>query len=233
MNTVTTNTNTNTITMTSQEISDLVQSRHDNVKVSIERLVEQGVIQLPALQEVKNHLGQMVANYIFSDDQGKRDTTIIVAQLSPAFLGQLVDRWIELEKQVVTPSYMIENPADRATKWIEEYREKEALALTIQEQQQVIEVQQEDVNTLDRISKRKGSMSMRDAARHLDIRPIDLREWMLDNGWTFKVGNAYRPRASHTTHITLSANEYKSLVRVTWKGLVLLSKRMNRELQGI
>ena len=45
------------LTMTSQEIADLVESRHDNVKTAIERLGARGVIQLPALQEVKNNLG--------------------------------------------------------------------------------------------------------------------------------------------------------------------------------
>ena len=37
--------------------------RHDNVKIAIERLAVRGVIQLPALQEVKNHLGQTVSVY--------------------------------------------------------------------------------------------------------------------------------------------------------------------------
>lgn len=45
-------------TMTSQEIADLVESRHDKVKQSIERLALRGTIQLPPLGEVKNHLGQ-------------------------------------------------------------------------------------------------------------------------------------------------------------------------------
>lgn len=36
--------------MTSIEIAELVGSRPDNVKISIERLAKSGVIQLPALQ---------------------------------------------------------------------------------------------------------------------------------------------------------------------------------------
>lgn len=39
-------------TMNSQDIAVLVESRHDNVRVSIERLAERGVIQLPPMQEV-------------------------------------------------------------------------------------------------------------------------------------------------------------------------------------
>lgn len=81
------------LTMSSQEIADLVGSRHDNVKTTIERLADRGVIQLPSLQEVKNHLGQMVAVYQVC----KRDSFIVVAQLSPEFTAALVDRWQELE----------------------------------------------------------------------------------------------------------------------------------------
>lgn len=86
-------------TMTSQEIAELVGARHDNVKTSIERLAGRKVIQLPPLQEVKNHLGQTVEQYLFSGDKGKRDSLVVVAQLSPEFTGALVDRWQKLEEQ--------------------------------------------------------------------------------------------------------------------------------------
>lgn len=87
------------VTMSSQEIADLVGSRHDKVKQSIERLAHRGTIQLPPLGEVKNHLGQTVEQYLFSGDKGKRDSLVVVAQLSPEFTGALVDRWQKLEAQ--------------------------------------------------------------------------------------------------------------------------------------
>jgi phage regulator Rha-like protein len=86
-------------TMSSIEISELVGSRHDKVKQSIERLSERGTIQLPPLGEVKNHLGQSVAVYQVC----KRDSFVVVAQLSPEFTARLVDRWQELEERMVTP----------------------------------------------------------------------------------------------------------------------------------
>lgn len=90
------------LTMTSLEIADLVESRHDNVKITIERLGARGVIQLPALQEVKNHLGQTVKVYPL----GKRDSYVVVAQLCPEFTARLVDRWQELEARVPAPVAM-------------------------------------------------------------------------------------------------------------------------------
>ena len=42
------------MTMSSLEIAELVESRHDNVKRTIERISDKGVIQLPPLAEVEN-----------------------------------------------------------------------------------------------------------------------------------------------------------------------------------
>lgn len=94
------------LTMSSQDIASLVDSRHDKVKQSIERLAAKGVIQLPPMGEVKNSQGQSVSIYHI----GKRDSYIIVAQLSPEFTARLVDRWQELENsnQKKLPSNYIE-----------------------------------------------------------------------------------------------------------------------------
>lgn len=213
---------TNTITMSSKEIATLTNKEHKNVLTDIRTMFEQLEMDSADFSaQYKDSTGRSLPCF----NLDKELTTCLVSGYNVKLRMAIIKRWIELENQVTAPK-LPTNFKEALHLLIEAEEEKEALALTIQEQQV-------DVDTLDRISKRKGSMSMRDAARHLDVRPIDLREWMLDNGWTFKVGNAYRPRASHTTHITLSANEYKSLVRVTWKGLVLLSKRMNKELQDI
>lgn len=94
-------TQTNQQSMTSQQVADLVGKRHDNVKRTILSLNTAGVIQLPQIEEVKNERGQTVVLYRFTGEQGKRDSIIVVAQLSPEFTAALVDRWSELERQVV------------------------------------------------------------------------------------------------------------------------------------
>lgn len=92
------------LSMTSLEIAALVESRHDSVKRTIERLAEKGVIQLPPLVEVNNFQSlspnSKTAAYRFEGEQGKRDSIVVVAQLSPEFTAALVDRWQELEKQL-------------------------------------------------------------------------------------------------------------------------------------
>jgi phage antirepressor YoqD-like protein len=92
------------MSMTSQEIADLVGSRHDSVRLSIDRLVDRGVIQAPPLVERPTLAGQTVKMYVFEGEGGKRDSIIAVAQLSPEFTAKLVDRWQELEAQVAKPA---------------------------------------------------------------------------------------------------------------------------------
>ncbi|HCT6418841.1 TPA: Rha family transcriptional regulator [Enterobacter hormaechei] len=82
--------------MTSLEIAELVGSRHDSVKRTIERLAKSGVIASPPTVE-KPTAGRPVTIYLFENEQGKRDSIIVVAQLSPEFTARLVDRWKELE----------------------------------------------------------------------------------------------------------------------------------------
>lgn len=98
--------------MTSQQIADLIGSRHDVVRKSIERLAtnkpnKPAVIQLPPMTEVKQNQSlspnSKTMVYVFSGEKGKRDSLIVVAQLSPEFTGAIVDRWIELERQVKEP----------------------------------------------------------------------------------------------------------------------------------
>jgi len=114
-------------TMTSQQIAELVGSRHDSVKRTIERLGtqrnlnENPVIQLPPLVKVKNHLGQTVTEYVFSGNQGERDSYIVVAQLSPEFTAELVDEWRKIKNQGLTlPDF--NDPAAMAIAWAEQYK---------------------------------------------------------------------------------------------------------------
>lgn len=110
------------ITMTSREIADLLECRHDNVKRTIERLAERGVIELPPMEEIKTatNIGTV---YLI----GKRDSYVIVAQLSPEFTARLVDRWQELEAKQMAVIPNFEDPIEAAQAWIEQYKEKQAL----------------------------------------------------------------------------------------------------------
>lgn len=94
--------NHNQNSITSLDISELCQKRHDNVKRLIENLINQQVIACPQIEVVQKEANSRTYNvevYIFSGEQGKLDSITVVAQLCPEFTAALVKRWYELENQ--------------------------------------------------------------------------------------------------------------------------------------
>ncbi|MEX9872104.1 phage antirepressor KilAC domain-containing protein [Providencia rettgeri] len=88
------------LSMTSKEIAELVGSREDSVKRTIERLAEKNIIsEPPTVDGIKAANGTIPQHYVFSGEKGKRDSIIVVAQLSPEFTARLVDRWQQLEQE--------------------------------------------------------------------------------------------------------------------------------------
>ncbi|HFG6845681.1 MULTISPECIES: phage antirepressor KilAC domain-containing protein [Acinetobacter calcoaceticus/baumannii complex] len=232
-NAVAINSKTVVASMSSQDIAELVQARHDNVKTSIERLIASEVIASPATKEMLstvNNRQYTQTVYVFEGEQGKRDSIIVVAQLSPQFTAKLVDRWIELEQatQIKLPSTYKE--ALLALVVAEE--EKEQLELQVVEQQQMIEMIQPKADVYDIISNSENTYTIRVAAKLLKKRPKDLTDWLLDNRWMYgRSASTYRPAAQHDrNHLILVTSQYGTQVRVTGKGLVWIARKLNIEL---
>ncbi|SDA83697.1 Phage regulatory protein Rha (Phage_pRha) [Pseudomonas sp. NFPP33] len=129
MNALTTLNTSATLTMSSREIAGLLGCRHDKVKQSIERLAKREVIDLPPLGEYRDSLGRKATEYRI----GKRDSYVIVAQLSPEFTAKLVDRWQELEAQA----------AQQAPKLPTSFAEALRLAAELEEQKEQLRLQNE------------------------------------------------------------------------------------------
>ncbi len=146
--------------MTSLEISELVEKRHDNVKRTIETLVNQGVISLPQIEDVKiqrTRREEITTVYVFTGEQGKRDSIIVVAQLCPEFTARLVDRWQELEHQVAKNMIAMPNfadPVEAARAWADQV---EAKRLACKERDHAIE-------TKAHISDKKTATAMATAS---------------------------------------------------------------------
>lgn len=80
-------------TMTSLEMAELVNKRHDSVKRTIDTLAEQGVIARPQIEDVQE-IGGNNRTYVTQIYKiGERDSYVVVAQLSPEFTAKLVDYW--------------------------------------------------------------------------------------------------------------------------------------------
>lgn len=222
-------------TMSSREIAELVEKRHDNVKRTIETLVERGVIGLPQIEEYLDSLGRSAKEYKI----GKRDSYIIVAQLSPEFTARLVDRWQELEEQkkVLSINDLLSSPVH-------------LLELAQGYAQQVVDLRgevkemQEDVNALDRIGKADGSLCITEAAKALQMRPKDLFSWLRSNGWIYKrTGSAHYLGYQSKTQIGVLEHKVTTVnradgtekmteqVRITAKGITRLAKLIKPALQ--
>ena len=106
--------------MSSLQIAELVKVRHDNVKRVVERLVDQGVIAYPQIEDVQEIKGNSrtynTETYIFSGEQGKLDSITVVAQLCPQFTASIVKRWQELERVVSTDNYQASQLQNQALK---------------------------------------------------------------------------------------------------------------------
>ncbi|EIW0208477.1 phage antirepressor KilAC domain-containing protein, partial [Escherichia coli] len=166
--------NSNTIKMTSIEIAELVGSRHDKVKQSIERLAVRGVIRNPPMVvfEKINNLGLLrgVEAYVFEGEQGKRDSIIVVAQLSPEFTARLVDRWRELE--------------GATAKIPQTFSEALRLAADLEDQKAELEKQlalaAPKVEFADRVGEASGIL-IGNFAKVVGIGPNKLFAWMRDH----------------------------------------------------
>jgi len=90
----------NTLTMSSREIAELVGSRHDSVKRTMDTLSDKGLITITQSVEPTIGGGKPATVYLV----GKRDSYIVVAQLCPEFTARLVDRWQELEQAHRAPA---------------------------------------------------------------------------------------------------------------------------------
>ncbi|HHT9005584.1 TPA: phage antirepressor KilAC domain-containing protein [Burkholderia cenocepacia] len=131
------------VTMSSRDIAELVEVRHPDVIRSIERLMQKGAIgeyTPTAYTHPQNR--QTYDEYHI----GKRDSYVIVAQLSPEFTARLVDRWQELETGAAKSAFAIPKTLGAALRLAADLEEKRAaLEVENKQQAQLIEYHRPDV----------------------------------------------------------------------------------------
>jgi len=217
--------------MSSREIAELVEARHDSVKRAIERLAERGtIVQPPAVDEQDaDAMGRKRTTSVYHLE--KRDSFVVVAQLSPEFTARLVDRWQQLEAQTGNSRFgALTGPQLMAAALIE-------ADATMKAQAAQIEVMREDVAAHERLTKADGSLNVTEAAKNLGIRPKSLFDWLSHNGWIYKRANSptwlgFQAKCNqglleHKTTTVLRADGSEKIseqVRITAKGLSKLAK---------
>lgn len=228
-------------TMTSREIAELVESRHDSVKRTIERCVEGGAfVQPPLVDEQENDaMGRPRVTKVYILD--KRSSLIVVAQLSPEFTARVVDRWQQPEEQAAKkPAFVLPdftNPAIAARAWADEVEQKQVAQLQAQQATQALAIAAPKAQALDRIQTASdGSFCLTDAAKALQVQPRKLLARLQQMGWIYR-----RPMGSgwlaYQDRITTGVLEHKvttgeksdgsewvaTRVRITAKGIARLA----------
>ncbi|MBX9866084.1 MAG: Rha family transcriptional regulator [Burkholderiales bacterium] len=165
--------------MSSQEIANVVKRRHDNVKRTMEMLQNKELISFTQIEEnSESKVGRPKTVYHVN----KRDSYVVVAQLSPEFTADLVDRWQELENQLaggvpqisaqpVTTAPALPSAKDLALMVIKSEEEKESLLIdynflskelcqTIREKAQI--GSKREASALGKLARANDKLKLRD-----------------------------------------------------------------------
>lgn len=168
--------------MSSREIAALVQSKHSDVKRSAERLAVGGVLTAPLAQFEFEHNGNIYFEYRFN----KRDSLVLVAQLSPQFTAAVIDRWQELESKSLVPQTL---------------PEALRLAADLADEKQALESQLALVapkaEFVDRYVAAKGSMGFRSVCKLLKAKEPEFRLFMIDEKIMYRQDGQYTPYSVH------------------------------------
>lgn len=219
-------------TMSSKEIADMTGKEHSHVLRDIRSMIEQ--LQNPNLDS-KEYQVILAPNNMTAEILLNKDLSIcLVSGYNVQLRMAIIKRWNELEAQA-QQQFAVPTTFSQALLLAAQLEEqKEQLALQVAQQQQVIEVIQPKADVYDIIANRDNTYTIRDTAKLLKMRPKDLTDWLLANGWIYgKTSATYKPFAAHDrNHLKLVASNYGTQVRVTGKGLVWLARKLKVELES-
>lgn len=217
------------LTMSSREIAELCEKRHDNVLRDIKKMLDEiGEDALKYEGMYADRYRREVPCYNLPKDL----TVTLITGYRADLRYKVVKRLEEMESraQSFDPSQIFESPAAMRGLLLS-YTEK-VIALEAEVQEMA-----EDVAAHERLTKADGSLNITEAAKNLGMRPKDLFQWLSQNGWIYKRPNGgtwlgYQPKCNqglleHKTTTVLRADGSEKIteqVRITPKGLSKLAK---------
>ncbi len=223
--------NPNVQTMSSREIAALTGKEHKHVKRDCEVMFSELELDPTGYAQNWTHPqnGQTYTEYLLNKDL----TTTLVTGYSIKLRHAVVVRWQELEaKTQIDPMVALNDPATMRM-LLGNYSEK-VIAL-----EHKVEEMQTAVDAFERIAKADGSLCITDAAKSLQVRPIDLRRWLQANGWIYKrqgcahwLGYEAKVKSGYLEHKITEVSrpdgstKVAEQVRVCPKGLTVLSKHL-------
>lgn len=219
------------ITMSSREIADLVEARHNDVVTTIERLFAKGVLR-ESRKTPRPHQPPGGGRPTDVYDLTKRDTLVVASGYDDVLRAKIIDRWMELEQsQTGTVHFLVPKSlpealrlaADQAERIEAQKAQIQALAPKAEFHDKVTEAV--NCQTVEEIAKVLGTGQNRMFAWLRDQRILMASnlpyQRFIDEGYFRTVERQYTDRRgeSHTYTRTL----------VTGKGFAYIQKRFGEE----
>ena len=211
------------LTMSSREIADLVEARHNDVIATIERLFATGLLRSPRKTRREETGGRPIEVY----DLTERDTHLVVSGYSDEHRARVIDRWQELEAKQSKPA---------------ELSRMDILKLAMESEQARIEAEAKlalaapKVQFFDKVVERDTLMSATQVAQKLGLSAVALnklldeldvysknikrarvfKQWFVDKGY----GELKQTELGYSQPLFTTAGEAWVVERLTSEGVV-------------
>ena len=192
--------NTDIPALDSREVAPMIDMRHSDLLRNIAHYEE-------VLTERKIALSDFFIKSEYKDASGKANKCYLLTNMGCEmvankmtgkkgilFTAEYVKRFNEMERQHLgdIPSYMIENPAERARKWADEMEAQDG---RIRKLTAINEEMKPKAIFADAVSASKTSILIGDLAKLLRQNGIEmgqrrLFDWLRQNGWLIKSGSS-------------------------------------------
>ncbi|UNE54367.1 Rha family transcriptional regulator [Bartonella machadoae] len=166
-------------TMSSREIAELCNKRHDHVMRDIKQMLEE--INAPKFGVV-----DFIGSYVDAKGESrpcyhlpKRECLILVSGYSTALRAKIIDRWQELEKQITTSQIDYSSP--QAMIGFLNHLQSQ-----IEQKDHVIAKLEPKAKALDGLKRSDGLFGLIEAAKMLEVRPKDLTDYLRKHDWVYR-----------------------------------------------
>jgi len=174
-------------TMSSREIADICEARHNDVIVTIERLINEGVLRL-GRNTARQHLPDGGGRPTMVYDLEKRDCLIVVSGYSAALRAKIIDRWIELEARAAAPVEMSRMQILEMA--MQSERERLALAEQLAAAAPAVEF-------VGRYVQSTGLMTFRQVAKLLKVKEPEFRQFLHSAKIMYPLNGEWTAHAQH------------------------------------
>ena len=132
-------------------------------------------------------------------------TMTLVTGYNIVLRNRVIKRWKELELQANLPSYAIDDPIERAKKWIEEEKQKQAVI-------HQLEIAAPKVAFVDKYVAGNGNKTFRQVAKLLQVKENTFRSFLVENKIMYLLNGEWTAYQNHVDakrfHVKTGVSEF-------------------------